>query len=80
MTACLQAFHTSSDTDLFVRYKTAVMICASMKAAVKFLKNHDKLEREAFVMLDESLPSLPFHGNLDVVKHCVEIAVHKLHQ
>lgn len=80
MIACLQAFHTLSDADCFARYETAMMICASMKAAVKFLKNHNKLERESFVVLDESLPSLPFHGNLDIVRHCVEIAVNKLYQ
>jgi len=55
-------------------------ICASMKAAVRFLKNHDKLERETFEVLDKSLPSLSFHGNLDIVRNCVEIAVNKLHQ
>jgi hypothetical protein len=80
VTACLQAFHTCSYSDSFVRYETAIMICASMKAAVKFLKNHDKLERESFVVLDESLPSLTFHGNLAILKHCVEIAVNKLCQ
>ncbi|XP_021941770.1 rotatin isoform X2 [Zootermopsis nevadensis] len=75
----VKAFHTLSDADCFARYETAMMICASMKAAVKFLKNHNKLERESFVVLDESLPSLPFHGNLDIVRHCVEIAVNKLY-
>jgi hypothetical protein len=62
-----------------VTYEGAVAICASMKAAVRFLKSHNKLERELFDVLDESLPSLPFHGNLDVVKHCVEMAVNKPH-
>jgi len=55
-------------------------ICASMKAAVRFLKNHDKLERETFEVLDKSLPSLSFHGNLDIVRNCVEIAVNKLYR
>lgn len=55
-------------------------ICTSMKAAVRFLKNHDKLERETFEVLNESLPSLSFHGNLDIVRNCVEIAVNKLYQ
>lgn len=65
--------------DLSVKYESAMAICASMKAAVRFLKNYDKLERELFDVLDESLASLPFHENLDVVKHCVEMAVNKPH-
>jgi hypothetical protein len=65
--------------DFSEKYESAMAICASMKAAVRFLKNCDKLERELFDVLDESLPSLPFHGNLDVVKRCVEMAVNKPH-
>jgi hypothetical protein len=63
-----------------MKYETAMTVCASMKSAIKFLKNYDKLERESFEVIDESLPSLSFHGNLDIVKHCVDIAVNKLHQ
>jgi hypothetical protein len=73
--AWFQEFHT----DFSAKYESAVAICASMKAAVRFLKNYDKLERELFELLDESLPSLPFHGNLDVVKHCIGMAVNKPH-
>ncbi|XP_033609717.1 rotatin, partial [Cryptotermes secundus] len=65
--------------DLSVKYESTMAICASMKAAVRFLKNYDKLERELFHVLDESLASLPFHENLDVVKRCVEMAVNKPH-
>ncbi|PNF41931.1 hypothetical protein B7P43_G14779 [Cryptotermes secundus] len=39
--------------DLSVKYESTMAICASMKAAVRFLKNYDKLERE-LVSLDES--------------------------
>ena len=49
-----------------------------MKAAVKFLKQCDELDVQVFNVLDESLPSLPFHGNINVVKNCVNVAVKKL--
>jgi hypothetical protein len=70
-----QEFHM----DYFEKYGSTMAICASMKAAVRFLKNHDRLERELFNVLDASLPSLPFHGNLDVVRHCVKMAINKPH-
>jgi hypothetical protein len=65
--------------DFTAKYESTIAICASMKAAVRVLKNRNNLEMELFDVLDESLPSLPFHGNLNVVRHCVEMAVNKPH-
>ncbi|XP_069703739.1 rotatin isoform X2 [Periplaneta americana] len=76
----VKLFQSPSEKDFIENFENAMTIYSSMKSAVRFLKNYDKLEKETFVVLNESLPSLPFHGNLNVVKLSVEVAVSKLHQ
>jgi hypothetical protein len=73
--AWFQGFHV----DFSEKYDSVMAVCGSMKAAVRVLKHHSELQRELFAVLDASLPSLPFHGNLDIVRHCVRMAVNNHH-
>nr|CAD7570235.1 unnamed protein product [Timema californicum] len=60
-------------------YNETVKLCNSMRAAVKFLKDYDKLQPGMFfVVLEEALTSLPLHRNLNMVRYCVAVCAKKM--